>query len=234
MRKVLAFGCFDILHMGHYTYLKNARKLGDKLIVVVARDSTIRKFKKREPVLDEESRRKLVESLKFVDSAILGSTGDKYQIIKKIKPDDWVFSTHRSHYHALLKGIPKLWLRNEILYNRSIHIYNKEYKFFTSAIVGGILPIALGTALAIKRKGSKEQVWCFVGDMAASGGIFSECTKYAGGWELPIHFIIEDNGFSTDTPTNKVWGPGEFGPYLKVYEYKRGYPHVGVGKWVTF
>jgi FAD synthetase len=72
--------------MGHYTYLKHARKLGDKLIVVVARDSTIRKLKKREPILDEESRRKLVGSLKFVDSAILGSTGDKYGIIKKVKP----------------------------------------------------------------------------------------------------------------------------------------------------
>ncbi len=86
MKKVLAFGCFDILHMGHYTYLKHARKLGDKLIVVVARDSTIRKLKKREPVLDEESRRKLVESLKFVDSAVLGGTGGRYEIIRKIKP----------------------------------------------------------------------------------------------------------------------------------------------------
>jgi len=86
MKKVLAFGCFDILHMGHYTYLKNAKKLGDRLIVVVARDSTIRKFKKREPVLDEESRRRLVESLKFVDSAILGGKVNKYDIIKKIRP----------------------------------------------------------------------------------------------------------------------------------------------------
>ncbi len=86
MKKVLAFGCFDILHMGHYTYLKHARKLGDKLIVVVARDSTIRKLKKREPVLDEESRRKLVESLKFVDSAVLGGTVDRYEIIRKIRP----------------------------------------------------------------------------------------------------------------------------------------------------
>jgi FAD synthetase len=86
MKKVLAFGCFDILHMGHYTYLKNAKKLGDRLIVVVARDSTIRKFKKREPVLDEESRRRLVESLKFVDSAILGGKENKYDIIKKIRP----------------------------------------------------------------------------------------------------------------------------------------------------
>ena len=86
MKKVLAFGCFDILHMGHYTYLKNAKKLGDRLIVVVARDFTIRKFKKREPVLDEESRRRLVESLKFVDSAILGGKANKYDIIKKIRP----------------------------------------------------------------------------------------------------------------------------------------------------
>lgn len=86
MKKVLAFGCFDILHMGHYTYLRNARKLGDRLIVVVARDSTIRKLKKREPVLDEESRRKLVSSLKFVDSAILGGEGSKYEIIRKVKP----------------------------------------------------------------------------------------------------------------------------------------------------
>jgi FAD synthetase len=86
MRKVLAFGCFDILHMGHYTYLKNAKKLGDKLIVVVARDSTIRNLKGREPLLDEESRRKLVESLRFVDSAVLGGKGDRYEIIKRIKP----------------------------------------------------------------------------------------------------------------------------------------------------
>lgn len=86
MRKVLAFGCFDILHMGHYTYLKNAKKLGDKLIVVVARDSTIRNLKGREPLLDEESRRKLVESLRFVDSAMLGGKGDRYEIIKRIKP----------------------------------------------------------------------------------------------------------------------------------------------------
>ena len=86
MKKVLAFGCFDILHMGHYTYLKNAKKLGDRLIVVVARDSTIKKFKKREPVLDEESRRKLVESLKFVDSAILGGKADRYEIIKRVRP----------------------------------------------------------------------------------------------------------------------------------------------------
>jgi len=103
MKKVLAFGCFDILHMGHYTYLKSAKKLGDKLIVVVARDSTIRKVKKREPVLDEESRRKLVGSLKFVDSAILGGTGDRYEIIKRIKPSVIALGYDQKQDERLLK-----------------------------------------------------------------------------------------------------------------------------------
>ena len=103
MKKVLAFGCFDILHMGHYTYLKNAKKLGDKLIVVVARDSTIRKFKKREPVLGEDSRRKLVGSLKFVDSAVLGGTGDKYEIIRRIKPSVIALGYDQKQDERLLK-----------------------------------------------------------------------------------------------------------------------------------
>jgi FAD synthetase len=104
MRTVLAFGCFDILHMGHYTYLKSARKLGDKLTVIVARDSTIRKFKKREPVLDEESRRRLVESLKFVDSAILGGRGDRYEIIKRIKPSVIALGYDQKQDEKVLRG----------------------------------------------------------------------------------------------------------------------------------
>ena len=76
------------------------------------------------------------------------------QIFKEIKKNDWVFSTHRSHYHALLKGVPRNFVKSEILDCRSIHLNNKEHKFFTSAIVGGIVPIALGTALAIKLKNS--------------------------------------------------------------------------------
>ena len=68
------------------------------------------------------------------------SRGNEEQCIKvfeDIKPQDWVFSTYRSHYHALLKGIDKEWLKQWILDNKSIHVMNKEYKFFTSAIVGG-------------------------------------------------------------------------------------------------
>lgn len=156
------------------------------------------------------------------------------RIFEQIKEDDWVFSTHRSHYHALLHGISPEWLREEILQGRSIHIFNKEHRFFSSAIVGGCLPIALGVAMAIKRKGESRHVWVFVGDMAAETGSFAECSKYATRNHLPITFIVEDNGLSTNTPTQEVWGLGEGKPHIIRYKYEREYPHVGAGTWVTF
>jgi TPP-dependent pyruvate/acetoin dehydrogenase alpha subunit len=156
------------------------------------------------------------------------------EIFKNINEGDWVFSTHRSHYHALLKGVPKEYIKKEVLEGRSIHLNNKQHKFFTSAIVGGILPIALGTAMALKRKGSKENVWVFVGDMAAEMGIFHECVKYAERNDLPITFIVEDNGLSVDTPTQECWGKNNSESKIKRYEYKRIYPHYGCGKWVIF
>lgn len=140
------------------------------------------------------------------------------EIFKSIKSSDWVFSTHRAHYHALLKGVPREEVKSEILKGNSISLQFPEYNFYTSAIVGGIIPIALGVAMA------GYTVWVFVGDMAAEAGIFHECVKYANGHKLPIHFVVEDNKFSVDTPTNKVWH----------YSYKRKYPHQGVGKFVIF
>jgi len=76
------------------------------------------------------------------------SGGNEEELIKifkyhEIKKEDWVFTTYRSHYHALLKGIPREWLEKWVLENKSIHVMNSEYKVFSSAIVGGTLPIAL-------------------------------------------------------------------------------------------
>ncbi len=89
--KVLAAGCFDLLHYGHLRYLEEAKKLGGEgaeLIVVVARDSTIIRRKGRAPVMKEEDRRALVEGLKPVDSAILGGTNmDTASVIRAVKPD---------------------------------------------------------------------------------------------------------------------------------------------------
>ena len=86
MVKVMATGTFDLLHMGHIYYLKEAKKLGDRLVVVVARDSTVRKLK-HEPITPEEMRLDIIKELKIVDEATLGHEDDMYATVKEIKPD---------------------------------------------------------------------------------------------------------------------------------------------------
>ena len=157
------------------------------------------------------------------------------KIFKKVNKKDWVFSTCRSHYHALLHGINPKWLEKEIIKGRSMGIINKQKKFYSSAIVGGILPIALGVALSIKRKKLKNKVWVFVGDMTYETGVFHEVYKYSKNFKLPLKFVIEDNGLSTNTPTFKAWGKKQkIKSDLSYYKYKRKFPHHGTGTWLLF
>jgi FAD synthetase len=86
MVRVMATGVFDLLHPGHVFFLSEARKLGDELVVVVARDQTARRLK-REPYVPEQLRREMVESLKPVDRAVLGSTSDIYATVTEQRPD---------------------------------------------------------------------------------------------------------------------------------------------------
>ena len=86
MVKVMATGTFDLLHLGHIYYLKEAKKLGDKLAVVVATDSTVRRLK-HEPVNPEKIRLNLIKELEVVDEAYLGHEDDMYEIVNEIKPD---------------------------------------------------------------------------------------------------------------------------------------------------
>jgi FAD synthetase len=85
MTRVLATGTFDLLHPGHLLYLSEARALGDELYVIVARDSMIKH--KPKPIVPERQRLKMVNALKMVDSAILGSENDIFEPLKVIKPD---------------------------------------------------------------------------------------------------------------------------------------------------
>ena len=124
---------------------------------------------------------------------------------------------------------------DEIKRGRSMKITNKEHNFVISAIVGGIIPQALGVAMALKRKGSERRVWCFIGDMAFETGEFNLCYKYSKNFDLPLQFVVEDNDLSTNTPVEETWGKKQEVPDDVIfYEYERGFPHHGSGTWVLF
>ena len=157
------------------------------------------------------------------------------EIFQYIDLNDCVFQAWRNHYHALLHGFDRQQLMDDIVEGRSMATSSNVNKFYSSAIVGGVIPIALGTAMALKRNNSDDKVWCFVGDMTFETGVFHESYKYAKNFELPIQFVVEDNNLSVHTPTSAVWGIRQEVPDDVVYyRYENGYPHHGTGAWVNF
>jgi len=184
-----------------------------------------------ERLRDFEARVKAAAERGEVNGPVHLSGGNEEQLIeifRDIKPGDWCFSTWRNHYHALLHGIPENHVWEEIIAGRSISLNSAYHRFYSSAIVGGCLPIAVGVAAAIKREQRERHVWCFVGDMAASIGVFHDVMSYSIGHSLPITFVIEDNGFSTNTPTRETWGCGTDWNMVRYYKYQRTGPHVGI------
>ena len=87
IKVVFIGGGFEVIHRGHLHTISKAKSLGDVLVVVVARDRTIRERKKREPISDENQRVALISSLRQVDAAILGVEGNIYDTLEKVKPD---------------------------------------------------------------------------------------------------------------------------------------------------
>ena len=157
------------------------------------------------------------------------------EIFQYVNPNDWVYSAWRNHYHALLHGFDRQELMDDIVAGRSMATSSNVNKFYSSAIVGGIIPIALGTAMALKKNNSDNKVWCFIGDMTFETGVFHESYKYAKNFELPIQFVVEDNNLSVHTPTDAAWGIRQEVPDDVVYyRYENGYPHHGTGAWVNF
>ncbi len=86
-KRVLVFGTFDILHPGHLFYLQSAKRFGQELCVIVARNETVKKIKGKFPVMDEKNRLTLIEALKPVNKAVLGCKGNMYKKIKELNPD---------------------------------------------------------------------------------------------------------------------------------------------------
>ncbi len=172
-------------------------------------------------------------------------SGREEQLIKNfqdnnIGPDDYVFGFWDSHELALLKGVPREQVKKAIVDGKSISLCFPQYKVLCSGIVGSLMGVATGVAWVLKQK-QKGKVYLFCGDMSAETGIFHEAVKYALNFDLPVKFIVCDNGVSVMTNTREVWGCNE--PWFKntkyeakiiYFKYTNGYPHSGLGKLIKF
>lgn len=122
---------------------------------------------------------------------------------------DWVFSHHRNHAHYFAAGGSEQKLWDEIMglesgvnqgFSGSQGISDKSINFHASAIVGGLVGVATGTAYALKMDRSKAIVVSVVGDAGTEAGVYWESLNFAALHQLPIAYIVENNGFSVDSP----------------------------------
>lgn len=169
-----------------------------------------------------------------------GNEQSLIEIFQEIRSEDWVFCSWRSHYHALLKGVDESKLESAIRHGKSIALCFPENKFYSSAIVGGQIAMAVGVAKAIATSNSSEHVWCFIGDMTSQTGAARVALEYAQNFKLPVTFIVEDNNNSVCSDTRKIWG-SELLNHEKFplentisYKYSSKFPHAGAGKRVQF
>ena len=210
----------------------------------------------KEELIAFETRVKDLWEAKQIKCPIHLSGGNEEQLIevfKDIKKGDYVFSTHRNHYHYLLHGGNPDALLKEILrqddglcrgHSGSMCTADSSINFFSSAIVGGVCGIATGVAWAVKESDKETKVWCFIGDGAIDNGHFWEALQYAEGWDLPVTFVVEDNDRSTCTRIHERLGLDIGVRYIltrmslskkvKYYHYKSVYPHVGSGVYLQF
>lgn len=149
------------------------------------------------------------------------------EFFKSIKPTDWVFVSHRAHFHYLLHGGKDLL--KKVKAGKSMFLYMD--RFIQSAIVAGNCCIAAGVALSIQKRGGSDRVFCFVGDGAEDEGHFYEAVRFAHALKLPCTFIIEDNDGSCGVTKAQRGSPeGWRWPGCVVHHrYKMTWPHAGTG-----
>lgn len=162
-----------------------------------------------------------------------GNEEQLLRIFEDIRPQDWIFTSHRAHYHCLLKGVPEDVLMQHIHADRSMFVFSRSLHIYQSAILGGTPGIAVGVALAIKASGEDAHVHVFIGDASEEQGAFYEAVMFTSGHDLPITFHIEDNGRQVDTPTElrrgMTRGLLDAEPSVERYHYHPTWPHAGSG-----
>jgi pyruvate dehydrogenase E1 component alpha subunit len=140
----------------------------------------------------------------------VGAEGVAVGVCGQLRDDDPVYSNHRAHGHALAKGVPMGPLMAELMgrdgglcrgLGGSMHVVDTAHGFMgATGVVGGNVPLALGSALAARLSGSDAVAVVFFGDGAVQGGIFIESVNLAALWKLPAILVCENNGFAEFTP----------------------------------
>lgn len=130
-------------------------------------------------------------------------------VIQALKPEDYILATYREHAHALARGVDPGVIMAEMFGKQegcsrgrggSMHLFDKKKNFFGgNAIVGGLLPMATGMALAIKKLKKENITVCFFGEGAAAEGEFHEALNLAALWKVPVLFVCENNLYAMGT-----------------------------------
>jgi pyruvate dehydrogenase E1 component alpha subunit len=148
-----------------------------------------------------------------IDGLIHLSTGQEAvaaAVCSQLRDDDHVYSGHRAHGHAIAKGASLDRVMAELMgrdtglccgLGGSMHLVDAEHGFMGgTGVVGGNVPIALGSALAFRARGTDAVAVVFFGDGAVQAGHFVETVNLAALWRLPLVFVCENNGFAEFTP----------------------------------
>jgi TPP-dependent pyruvate/acetoin dehydrogenase alpha subunit len=140
----------------------------------------------------------------------VGQEGVAAGVCTQLRPDDAVYSGHRAHGHAIACGAPLERVMAELMgrsdglcrgLGGSMHLVDVEHGFMgATGVVGGNLPMALGSALAARMSGGDQVAVVFFGDGAVQAGYFNESVNLATLWELPVILVCENNGFAEFTP----------------------------------
>ena len=161
----------------------------------------------------------------------VGQEGVAAAVCSQLRDDDAVYSGHRAHGHAIAKGAPLERLMAELMgrdgglcrgLGGSMHVVDVEHGFMgATGVVGGNIPVALGSALAARLRGDDSVAVVFFGDGAVQTGHFNETVNLAALWKLPLILVCENNGFAEFTPRSAHTNVERVSDVVAPYEMER-------------
>jgi TPP-dependent pyruvate/acetoin dehydrogenase alpha subunit len=161
----------------------------------------------------------------------VGQEGVAAAVCGQLRDDDVVYSGHRAHGHTLAKGAPLMALMAELMgrvdglckgLGGSMHLVDAEHGMLgATGVVGGNIPMALGSALAARTRGSDAVAVVFFGDGAVQAGQFTESVNIATLWKLPVVFVCENNGFAEFSPRSAHTNVERVSDVVAPYELPR-------------